>query len=157
MIVFDLECQAAGHRFEGWFGSSDDFASQQTRGLLTCPQCGSADVAKAPMAPSLGRKGNQLVAAKPAEQKPTPVAGGAMPAEAAQMMQALAEMQAAALKKSRWVGDKFAEESRAIHYGDREGETIHGQATLKEAKELVDEGIAVMPLPFPAVPPEKAN
>ncbi len=59
MIVFDLECRTGQHRFEGWFGSSEDFARQQERGLVSCPQCGSGDVAKAPMAPNLPRKGNQ--------------------------------------------------------------------------------------------------
>ena len=69
----------------------------------------------------------------------------------------IAKLQAEALKKSRWVGADFAEEARAIHYGEREAETIHGQATLEEAKELLEEGIAVMPLPLPVVPPDQAN
>jgi hypothetical protein len=73
------------------------------------------------------------------------------------MVRALAKMQAEAIKDSRWVGDGFAEHSRAMHYGEKEAESIHGQATLAEAKELVDEGIAVAPLPFPVTPPDKAN
>ena len=77
--------------------------------------------------------------------------------EAQAALQALAKLQAEALKQSRWVGGDFAEETRAIHYGEREAEPIHGQATLDEAKELLEEGIAVMPLPFPVVPPEQAN
>jgi hypothetical protein len=154
MIVFDLECQTLGHRFEGWFASSDDFAAQQARGLLTCPHCGSEAVAKAVMAPSIGRKGNQLPAVQ-AERKP--VAGGAVPAEAREMIAKLAAMQTEALKQSTWVGEKFADASRAMHYGERETETIHGQATAKEAKDLIEEGIAVMPLPFPIAPPEELN
>lgn len=154
MIVFDLECRASGHRFEGWFGSSDDFGGQLERGLLACPECGSLDVIKAPMAPKLGRKGNQL----PRQDAP---AGKAMtkpmPPEAIKMMRALADMQATALKDSRWVGDKFAEESRAIYYGERDAETIHGQATREEAKALVEEGIDVALLPFPVTPPGEAN
>lgn len=156
MIVFDLECRAAGHRFEGWFASSGDFAGQQARGLVACPHCGSGDVIKAPMAPAIGRKGNQIVEARPAS-KPQPMQTGTMPPEAARMMQALARMQAEALKDSRWVGGSFADESRAMHYGERENETIHGQATLAEAKELLEEGIAVAPLPFPVAPPGEAN
>lgn len=157
MIVFDLECRSGGHRFEGWFASSDDFASQQQRGLVSCPHCGSGDVIKAPMAPAVGRKGNQRDGAKPAPA-PAPMAKGAsLPPEAVQMMQALATMQAEALKNSRWVGDGFAEESRAMHYGEREAEVIHGQATAREAQELIEEGIAVAPLPFPVAPPGKAN
>lgn len=152
MIVFDLLCQSGGHRFEGWFGSSADYENQRGRGLVTCPQCGSADVAKAPMTPNLGRKGNAV-----AEKNPVPVKSGEMPLEAAKMMQALAQMQAEALKNSRWVGADFAEQSRAIHYGERDAETIHGQASIEEAKALIDEGIAVAPLPFPVAPPEETN
>ena len=66
-------------------------------------------------------------------------------------------MQASALKDSTWVGEKFAAESRAIHYGEREAETIHGKATPQEARELFDEGIKVTPLPFPVAPPDELN
>lgn len=152
MIVFDLICQPAGHRFEGWFASSEAFADQQQRGLVDCPHCGSTAVAKAPMAPAVPKKGNQL----PAATQSAPVASG-LPPEALAAMERLAKMQAEALKQSRWVGEDFADQSRAIHYGEREAEPIHGQATLAEAKELLEEGIAVMPLPFPVVPPEQAN
>ncbi len=155
MIVFDLQCQAVGHRFEGWFSSSEDYASQQERGLVCCPECGSLDVGKAVMAPSVGRKGNQLTIANPTQ--PQPMASGPLPPEAAKMMQALAKMQAEALKQSTWVGASFAEKSRAMHYGEQEPETIHGQATLAEAKDLFDEGVAVMPLPFPVAPPDETN
>lgn len=155
MIVFDLECRAGGHRFEGWFGSSDDFVQQQERGLVSCPECGSADVGKAVMAPNLGRKGNQIVAAPPA--KPAAMRNHSLPPEAAEMMKKLAKMQAEALKQSQWVGDNFAEDARAMHYGERERENIHGQTTLEEARDLLDEGIEVAPLPFPVAPPDKAN
>lgn len=165
MIVFDLECRAGGHRFEGWFGSSEDFASQQERGLVMCPHCESHDIVKAPMAPMLARKGNQRTGAQPqgmppavsAPSAPTPVQNAPIPPEAAAMMQALARMQAEALKSSRWVGDRFAESARAMHYGEREHEVIHGQSTIEEAEELLQEGIAVAPLPFPVVPPGEAN
>ncbi len=154
MIVFDLVCRTGGHRFEGWFGSSEDFAGQQDRGLLSCPQCGSFDVAKAVMAPSVGKKGNQR-ASVPTTGKS--MSNAAIPPEVVKAMTKLAEMQSEALKSSRWVGDKFAEDARAMHYGERKVEVIHGQATLEEAKSLVDEGIGVAPLPFPVVPPDKAN
>ena len=154
MIVFDLECRSGGHRFEGWFANSEQFAAQQQRGLVCCPECGSADVDKAVMAPSVGRKGNQ-VAAKRAPS--APVLGGSLPPEAQAVMTKLAELQSAALKDSRWVGKGFAARSREIHYGEREAETIHGQATPAEAQELHDEGIAVMPLPFPVAPPDELN
>ncbi|MCX7864485.1 MAG: DUF1178 family protein [Novosphingobium sp.] len=155
MIVFDLECRSGGHRFEGWFGSSDDFLHQQEQGLVNCPECGSADVGKAVMAPNVGRKGNQISDAS--ARRKALSNGSPMLAEAAMMMRRLWQMQAEALKNSRWVGDRFAEDVRAMHYGEREVENIHGEATLAEAKALHEEGIAVLPLPFPVAPPGKAN
>ena len=179
MIVFDLECREGGHRFEGWFGSSEDFASQQARGLVSCPQCGSADVIKAPMAPNLGRKGNQRAevpsrdavppaAANPGLTSPPPVSqpASAMPEPAKPqppspqvmaMMQAIATAQAEALKASRWVGGKFVENARAMHYGDKEPEPIHGQATPDEARALIEEGVEVAPILFPIAPPSEVN
>ncbi|MCH7629144.1 MULTISPECIES: DUF1178 family protein [Novosphingobium] len=161
MIVFDLECRDGGHRFEGWFSSSDDFARQQAGGLLTCPACGSAEVGKAVMAPRVGRKGNQLptptaALPTPVEAKPQPMAH-ALPPEAAAMMKAIAVMQAEALKTSTWVGDSFAENARAMHYGEKDAVPIHGQATLDEARELIEEGVEVAPILFPVVPPGEAN
>jgi len=163
MIVYQLSCAPGGHSFEGWFGSSADFDNQSERGLVVCPECGSAEVGKAPMAPNLARKGNQRddraiqVPAAPALGTSAPVAGGALPAKAAAIMQAMAAMQAQALQNSRWVGDAFAEVSRQIHYGECEAETIHGEATAAEAMELLEEGIEVMPLPFPVAPPGEEN
>jgi hypothetical protein len=150
MIVYDLCCEA-GHRFEGWFGSSDDYAGQRGRGLVACPQCGSVAVDKAPMAPAVPRKGDRQIGAK------QPVAGGAMPPEAAAALQKLAALQAEALKSSTWVGEAFAEQSRAIHYGEREPEAIHGQASAEDARELAEEGIAIAPLLFPVAAPDELN
>ena len=171
MIVFDLECSGGecpggAHRFEGWFKSSEDFASQQDRGLVACPRCGSADVAKAPMAPRLARKGNQAVAIRPANPSPaseTPaaksevMASPSLPPEAVAALHALAKIQAEAIKTSRWVGDKFADHSRAMHYGDADHTAIHGQATREEARDLLDEGIMVAPLLIPIAPPDEIN
>lgn len=157
MIVFDLECRAARHRFEGWFGSSDDFANQQARGLVSCPQCGSSDVVKAPMAPAVPRKGNQVEAPTSPPSTPQVMQAPALPPEAAQVIRAIAEMQAEVLKKSRWVGGNFAEESRAMHYGERPAEPIYGEASLQDAKALADEGIEVAPVLFPVAPPDKTN
>jgi len=154
MIVFDLVCRSAGHRFEGWFASSAAFDDQSARGLVACPNCGSAEVEKALMAPSLGRKGNQIAASAPAAKAPL-VSG--LPAPVQEVLGKLAALQAQALKQSTWVGDGFADQSRAMHYGEREVETIHGQATFSEARALSEEGIAIMPLPFPVAPPEDVN
>ena len=144
MIVFDL--------------SSADYEDQRARGLLACPHCGSGDIAKAPMAPAVPAKGNSrsepVHAAPEASQ---PMANTPMPPEVQKALAALAKAQAEALKKSTWVGDKFAEESRAMHYGERDEAPIHGQASLAEAKALIEEGVPVAPLPFPVAPPDKLN
>lgn len=179
MIVYDLQCRHGCDRFEAWFKSSDDYDRQQERALVMCPHCGSAQVGKAVQAPRLARKGNQLpevstprrerpaapsapasglsVPAPPAAPAGNAVASVPLPPQAVEMIHKLAQMQAEALKSSRYVGAKFAEDARAMHYGERETEIIHGQATPDEAQELLEEGIAVMPLPFPVTPPEQAN
>lgn len=164
MIVFDLSCDQ-GHRFEGWFGSSDDYANQQARGLVTCPQCGSGEITKAPMAPAVPAKGNsrsgstgEMIAAQ--DEGGTdlhPVSSKPMPEEVQKALTALAQAQEKALKNSTWVGDKFAEKSRAMHYGEADEAPIHGRASAEEAQSLVNEGIAVAPLPFPIAPPEELN
>ncbi len=154
MIVYDLAC-IEGHRFEGWFGSSGDYEDQRARGLLICPTCGAAEVAKAPMAPAVPAKGNQRQEVlAPATR---PMANTPLPPEVQQALAALAKVQAEALKHSTWVGDKFAEETRKMHYGERDEAPIHGQASLAEAKALIEEGVPVAPLPFPVAPPEKLN
>lgn len=154
MIVYDLAC-TDGHRFEGWFGSSGDYEDQRARGLLICPTCGAAEVAKAPMAPAVPAKGNQRQEVlAPATR---PMANTPLSPEVQQALAALAKAQAEALKHSTWVGDKFAEETRKMHYGERDDAPIHGQASLAEAKALIEEGVPVAPLPFPVAPPEKLN
>ena len=158
MIVFDLSCDF-GHRFEGWFGSSDDFADQQNRGLIACPECGSSQVEKAPMAPAVPAKANSKPDTAPSQgdESGQPVANRPMPTEVQKALSALAEAQEKALKESTWVGEKFAEESRAMHYGEVDEKPIHGKASLKEAESLLDEGIAVSPLPFPLAEPDELN
>ncbi len=160
MIVFDLHC-AQGHRFEGWFSSSSDFDEQQSRGLVSCPQCGSAKVGKAPMAPAVPAKGNQKAEMLPEPASATnseqTVANAPMPAEVKQALSKLAEAQTKALKNSTYVGKDFAEQSREMHYGERDEALIHGQASLEEAKALAEEGVPVAPLPFPIAPPDELN
>ena len=170
MIVFDLACDE-GHRFEGWFGSSADFERQREAGLIACPQCGSGAVDKAVMAPAVARKGNQLpvparagaragtgAGSRPgAGDEPVQMSNAPLPPRAVEMMRRLAAMQTRALESSRWVGETFAEDARAMHYGERTTEAIHGEATLGEAEALLEEGIAIAPLPFPVVPPGEAN
>lgn len=158
MIVFDLQCGPLGHRFEGWFGSSSDYDDQRGRGLVSCPICGTDDVTKAVMAPNVGRKGNQISApVAKAEALAQPMANLPLPPEAVAMLKAVAAMQVEALKTSTWVGEKFADDARAMHYGEKDAAPIHGRATLQEAQELVEEGIPVAPVLVPVIPPEEAN
>jgi hypothetical protein len=144
MIVFDLKC-GHGHVFEAWFGSSQSYEDQRAGGLLTCPICGDDDVAKAVMAPNVGAKGNR---------------GGADQAPPRAMKAAMAELaraQAKALESSTWVGPAFANKARAMHDGEIDHAPIHGQASLGEAKALIDDGVSVAPLPFPVIPPNARN
>lgn len=160
MIVYDLQCQSHGHRFEGWFASSADYDDQQARGLVSCPVCGSADVAKAVMAPNLARKGNQRAAA-PAPAAPAMPAPAQtnlpLPPEAVAALKAIVKIQAEALKSSTWVGQDFAENARAMHYGEKDQAPIHGQASPEEARALVEEGVEIAPILFPIAPPGTAN
>jgi hypothetical protein len=133
MIVFDLQCRDGGETFEAWFRSSADYDQQCESGLVQCPICHSTNVEKAPMAPRVPRK------------------SGAHPLER------LAAMQSEMLKNSRWVGDSFADTARAMHSGEIEREQVHGNATLEQAKSLVDDGIPVAPLPLPVTPPTQVN
>lgn len=142
MIVFDLRC-GGGHVFEAWFGSTAAFDEQAAAGQVRCPVCDDAAVTKAVMAPAVATKGNRRAAPPTAAIK--------------QAMEQLARAQASALRSSQWVGTAFADQARAMHNGEREQATIHGQASLAEAKALVDEGVPVAPLPFPVVPPDALN
>lgn len=133
MIVFDLQCEDSGDRFEAWFRSSSDYDEQRERGLVQCPICQSNRVTKAPMAPRVPKKGSRPNLAQ------------------------LAAFQAELLKGSDWVGDRFAEEARSMHLGEIESRPVHGNATAAEAKSLLEEGIPVAPLPLPVTPPDQVN
>lgn len=145
MIVFDLKC-GGGHVFEAWFGSSADYESQRERALIACPMCGDSGIDKAVMAPNVAAKGNRR-SDTPAPGKPDPK----------QLIAALAEAQAKMLEGSQWVGMAFADKARAMHLGEEAHAPIHGQASAEEAKALIEEGVAVAPLPLPVVPPERCN
>lgn len=137
MIRFALICEHE-HEFEGWFRSNDDFDTQKKRGFVDCPTCGSHKVEKALMAPavSTARKQETIALAMGEAQK-----------------QALAQLKAMAEKvreNADYVGDKFAEEARKIHFGESDPRGIYGEATLDEAKSLAEDGVEFMPIPvFP--------
>ena len=146
MIVFDLLC-AGGHRFEGWFGSAKDFASQNERRLVACPTCGSAEVGRIPSATraNLGAQPPKVVETK---VEKTPDMEGKDPFAIAQML--YSRMLDELLTKSEDVGKRFPEEARRIHYQEAPARAIRGQATQEEHDELVDEGIPVARLPMPS-------
>ena len=155
MIVFDLRCGQA-HVFEAWFGSTADYDAQAARGLVSCPLCGDKAVTKAAMAPAVPAKGNQTRRAAPAEPEPA-AAAPAMPAQplaahppaaVKAMLAALAEVQAKVEANCDYVGDRFADEARAIHHGEADSRGIYGEATPEQAAALKDEGIEVAALPF---------
>ena len=155
MIVFDLLC-GEGHRFEGWFGSAGDFASQCDRNLLSCPTCGSAKVKRVPSATraNLGAPAPKPSSAPvPAQPVKTPDMDGKDPFAVAQIL--YSRMLDELLSKSEDVGKEFPTEARKIFYKESPARAIRGQATNDEHQELVDEGIPVARLPVP--PTDKLN
>ncbi len=168
MIKFSLQCDA-GHVFEGWFRNSGDFDSQKQSGFLQCPGCGSENVSKALMAPAISgtRTQDKIVqAAEPQPSAPAPVEAPASvpvaPAPApvqpmalqaeteqqAELVQKLRDLREKVVANSDYVGDKFAEEARKMHFNETEKRGIYGEATLEEVKDLSEDGIDCVPLPI---------
>ena len=137
MIRFSLHCDQA-HDFEGWFRDNADYDTQSKRGFVECPVCGSKAVSKALMAPavSTGRKREKMALAANADQK--------------RVMAELKQLAEKMRENSDYVGDKFAEEARKIHFGETEARGIYGEATADEARDLIEDGVEFMPIPvFP--------
>ena len=162
MITFDLNC-SNGHQFEGWFASSADFDAQKSSGLLACPACNNGIVQKALSVPNVPRKGNQRPVLLPsvvpaaAETSVDAPATAVLTPAMAELVQKLARAQSEMLDKSQWVGGNFAETARAIYYGEEPDRLIHGETSSDEAKALVEEGVGLVPLLFPVVPPSAKN
>jgi hypothetical protein len=142
LIRYTLCCEA-GHTFESWFNNSTAFDRQAARGLVTCPMCGSAKVAKAIMAPALG--GGREAPAPAPEPEKTPVA--IVSKEEVDLRKKLKELRDHIVKSADYVGEKFPEEARRMHYGEIEHRSIYGEASPDAAKSLADEGIEFHPLP----------
>ncbi len=131
MIVYSLHC-SKGHAFEGWFRDSGAFDAQSADGKLVCPVCDSRKVTKAPMAPALkGSVGERNKA----------------PEELRKMRQFVTGLRKYVEDNAEYVGPRFPDEARKIHYGETEERHIYGEATVAEARELVEEGVDVAPLP----------
>lgn len=163
MIRYTLVCETA-HTFEGWFRNSEDFETQCERKLVTCPACGSTKVHKALMAPAVATSRKR--AARPPEQAssedaPRAPASGAVSTHAnaqpaalipndmrqQEVLEALRLVRSHILETSENVGSAFAEEARKIHYGEAEQRSIYGQTSVQDARDLLEEGIEVVPLP----------
>jgi hypothetical protein len=164
MIRYALSC-ADGHAFESWFANSAAFDKQQKRGLVSCPVCGSTEVEKAIMAPRLARTDVEeaappvpqppAAAAPPASASPfapMPVPSGkssvAMtPPQERELRKKLKELRDHVTRNAHYVGPRFPEEARKMHYGEIEHRSIYGEASPDEAKALHEEGIEFHPLP----------
>ena len=157
MIVFDLLCRA-GHRFEGWFASAADFASQKKRKLVTCPSCGSPQVKRVPSATRANLGAQPPKPVKVPQQAPqqsakTPDMEGKDPFAIAQML--YSRMLDDLITKTEDVGREFPSEARKIFYKQGHERAIRGQVTQEEHDALVDEGIPVARFPVP--PKEDLN
>ena len=142
MKVLDLQC-GRQHTFEGWFGSEEDFQSQLARSLVECPICGDTGILKRLSAPRLN------LGAQAAEKPSASKAVASVPAPGAAQQAAWLQAVRHVLANTEDVGEKFVEEARRIHYGEADDRNIRGQASPEETAELIEEGIAVMPLPIP--------
>ena len=146
MIAYNLAC-TKGHEFEGWFQNSEAYDSQEAGGMLVCPTCGDARVRKAIMAPSVQ---TSEAKAKPSEAVEAPKDD----VKAKKRRQYAAGVRKFVEENAEYVGPRFAEEARKIHYGETEKRHIYGESTLAEAKELLEEGVDIAPLP---VDPDELN
>jgi len=153
MKVLDLQC-AHGHGFEGWFGSEEDFQSQLARALVQCPLCGDATISKKLSAPRLSLSRASAPEAReqsessdrfePSEQ--ALAVAGPQDADLAKMWM---EIGRHLMANTTDVGQRFAEEARKIHYGEAPERGIRGQTSAREARELIEEGIGVLPFAVP--------
>lgn len=134
MIQYSL-CCANDHKFEAWFKNADAYDAQAKQGVLSCPICSTSEVHKALMAPAVGKKSNQKmsVSAGHPEQKA--------------LREAFNKLRNKVVSEAEYVGDRFAEEARKIHYEETEIRGIYGEATADEVKSLAEEGVDFMPLP----------
>ncbi len=148
MIRYALTCDK-DHAFESWFQSAEGFDRLLGAGMVACSVCGSPTVSKSLMAPAV--RPARKAAATPSE----PPAERPLSAPASEVEKAIATLRRQVEENSEYVGPDFAAEARAIHDGDAPERSIYGEARADEARRLIDDGIAVAPLPF--LPQRKAN
>ena len=140
MIRYDLTC-AEGHSFDGWFRDSASYDTQAAKGLVVCAQCGSPRIDKQLMAPGIAAKANRKF------EPPQRMVAGPVDPRAKAMLQMMRGMRAEVEKNAEYVGRKFPDEARRIHYEEVEKRGIYGEATADDARALIEEGIEVHPLP----------
>ena len=131
MIVFNLNCTDCSFSFEGWFENTKDYNKQIRKGLLTCPSCNSTQIKKGLMAPNLSKKSNSKISKR-----------NRSIASNVKKLKKIIE------KEFDYVGDKFTEEAKKIKYGEAKERAIYGEASIEQTKQLIDEDIDVLPLPF---------
>jgi hypothetical protein len=144
------------HSFESWFADSAAYDKQRKRGLVTCPQCGSAKVEKAIMAPQLANTKKRRAATPEAASVPQPDKApvAMLSPQEKEIRQKLKELRDHLTQNAEHVGPKFSAEARKMHYGDSEHRSIYGEASPDDAKKLAEEGIEFHPLP---VLPDERN
>ncbi|QDC10539.1 DUF1178 family protein [Oceanicola sp. D3] len=150
MIKYSLRCRE-GHSFESWFAGAEAYDALARAGHLSCAVCGASEVEKSVMAPRLGSGASAPEVREPSEpSNERPLAAPATPQE-----KAIAELRRKVERDSEYVGGEFARVARAMHAGEEPGRSIHGEARLKDAKALIEDGVPVLPLPFAS--PRKTN
>ena len=142
MIVYHLKC-TCGHDFDAWFRDSATYDRQEKRGQVSCPACASTSVSKAPMAPRIATS-RESPSREVADVVPSPEARAREIAR--EILVAMGKLRKHAEENCEYVGERFADEARAIHDGDAEERGIYGEATIQEAKELYEDDIPVRPL-----------
>ncbi len=140
MIRYDLVCDK-GHEFDGWFRDSAGYDQQAGRGLVACTQCGTAKVEKRLMAPGIPAKSNRK------SDAPLKLMAGPADPRAQMLMKMMRELRQSVEENAEYVGARFADEARKIHYDEAEKRGIYGEATADDATALLEEGIEVHPLP----------
>ena len=155
MISYVLICDK-GHEFDGWFSDSAAYDEQLQRGLITCIHCGSGKIEKQLMAPGIPVKGNRRKEGptRPAAAPAQPVLASGFDPRLEKLLQLMREMRKTVEENAEYVGNRFAEEARKIHYEESERRGIYGETTAEDAKDLIEEGIEIHPLP---VLPEDGN
>lgn len=142
MIKYTLECRD-GHVFEGWFQSGAVYEAQAERGQIVCPHCGSHEVEKAVMSPAVARR--DAAGPKPSESKQTLHPRVDEPTDTLQ--NSLRKMRDEIHAKAEYVGGRFAEEARRIHFDESPSRGIYGEASSEEIRELAEDGIPFFPMP----------